>query len=101
MVLEGKESPIVVRVGETLNWSFEITPWAASGSAPAVTAVRTDTGADITATIFGVGAASLVGTTYTLPAAAGWLLGVEVRMTCQFTSGGNVLRPYWLVQVVA
>lgn len=100
MQLEFKESPITVRVGETLNWSFDITPWAASGSTPSVSAVRTDTGADVTSLIF-TGTATLVGTTYTLPTAAGWLQNVEYRITCQFTSGGSVLRPFGFVQVVA
>lgn len=100
MQLEFKESPITVRVGETLNWSFAITPWAASGSSPSVSAVRTDTGADVTSLILS-GTATIVGTTYTLPVAAGWIVNVEYRITCQFASGGNILRPFFIVQVVA
>lgn len=99
--LEFNESPYPVRVGEVLIWDFDITPWAASGSAPSVTAVRTDTGADVTSALFGVVVPTLVGTTYTLPPASGFVRNLEYRITTQFVSGGNILRPYFLVQVSA
>lgn len=100
-ILEFKESPIPVRVGEVLIWDFEITPWAASGSAPAVSAVRMDTGADVTVALFGTGEPTLVGTTYTLPPASGFVRNLEYRITAQFESGGNTERPFFIVQVSA
>lgn len=100
-ILEFKESPIPVRVGEVMNWDFDITPWAASGTDPAVSAVRTDTGADVTAALFGVAIPTLVGTTYTLPPASGFVRNLEYRITAQFQSGGNTQRPFFLVQVSA
>lgn len=99
--LQFLESPVPVRVGEVLNWDFDITPWAASGTSPVVTAVRRDTGADITSTIFPVNSPTLVGTIYTLSPARGWVVNVDVVITAQFVSGGNTFRPQLIVQVVA
>jgi hypothetical protein len=100
--LEFNESPIPVRVGEVLIWDFDISPWAASGSAPVVSAVRTDTGAEVTTALFGAEPTpTLVGTIYTLPPASGFTRNLEYRITAQFASGGNTLRPFFLVQVSA
>jgi hypothetical protein len=100
-VLEFQESPVSVRVGETFVWDFDITPWAASGANPVVSAINQRTGEVITSTIFPAGSPSLVGTTYTLPEATGWVKNVPVVITAQFESGGNTLRPYFIVQVSA
>jgi hypothetical protein len=99
--LSFQESPVTVRVGETQLWDFDITPWAASGSAPVTSAANAETGADLTATIFPSNVPNLAGTIYTLPAATGWVAGQTVRITAQFTAGGRVLRPYLDVQVLA
>lgn len=95
------ESPVSVRVGEVLIWSFDTTPWHTSPSAPVVSAIRSDTGADVTDTIFPVNAPTLGGTTYTLSPAQGWALDVPVRITAQFSGGGNTFRPYLDVAVSA
>lgn len=99
--LQFLESPVPVRVGEVLIWDFDITPWATSGTNPVVSAVRRDTGAVITSTIFPVNSPTLVGTTFTLSPAAGWTANVDVIITAQFQSGGNTFRPYFIAQVVA
>ncbi len=100
MILEFIQSPVTVRVGEVANWAFEITPWAASGASPVISVIRLDTGADVTASIC-PGTPTIVGTTYTIPPASGWLEGVEYRLTAQFSASGNTLRPFCKIQVVA
>ena len=95
------ESPTDVRVGETIVWDFDTTPWHTSPSAPVVTAIRTDTGADVTAAMLGSGQPSIAGTIYTLPPASGWITGVQYRITAQFSAAGNVFRPWLDVHVVA
>ena len=94
------ESPTSVRVGEVVNWTMQITPWAASGTTPIVSAINLADNSDVTSTIFPVNNPTLVGTTYTLSPATGWTANTTIRVTAQFVSSGNTYRPYCDVQVV-
>lgn len=88
------ESPTSVRVGEIIPWSFEITPWGASGSTPIVSAIDLADNSDVTSTIFPVNSPAIVGTTYTLSPARGWTANTTIRITAQFVSSGKTYRPY-------
>ena len=96
------QHPTSIRYGESTVWYFDTTPWGVGAGAPlVVSAVRLDTGADITGTIFPSGSPTIDGSgIFTLPEATGFTIGVTVRITAQFDVGGQTRRPYMDVSVV-
>lgn len=100
-VREAIESPLRQGVDEQIVYSLDTEPWGGSPSSVTVTVYDVTTGAaeDVSADVLS-GSASVDGDKIELPAirldslAAGHLYRVEV----QFTSGGNVLEAYFMIE---
>ena len=82
-----------------LEWSGRL-PTGKTLSSVAASAIRTDTGADATATVLGSTSPPVSGTKATVNVKAG-TAGIEYKLTLTSTfNDGSILVDYWYMRVV-
>jgi hypothetical protein len=96
-VIEGRQHQ---GVDERVAYSIDTSTWGGSPTSPSVT-VRTinldDTFTDVTATVMPTNSPSVAGDVITLSLLRNLTAGVRYRVEVQFTSGGNLYEPFFVV----
>lgn len=100
---EVKESPLTQGKDETVSYELTTTPWGSSPSSPVVTIIDVTNGGYTALTpaqmavVMPVNNPTVAGDVITLSPLLGLTVGKSYRVEVQFTTGGQVLEPYFIV----